>query len=118
MVSNCLLFLLFACTYSRENLGKLTWFFLQELLTKIKAINGMAPLFERYLKNFQDEGPLIHVIHCEMKDLLLFFMKRILEPKAVDGRTMKELQRLDIHENQLEVSQMDFGFSALDEVRK
>ena len=83
----------------------------------IKFLTGAAPLFEKYLTIFQDEGPLIHILFYKMKDLLIS-LKRFLKPSAVDKKLTKDLLKIDssdltIH---LEINKMDFGEEAKNQV--
>ena len=78
----------------------------------------MAPLFEKYLLIFQSEGPLVHRLFPEMKDLLAVIMKRFLNPTLTDGKLAKDLVAIDVSdpENQLLLKRMDFGHEAMSHV--
>ena len=80
-----------------------------ETLLQIKFLVGVAPIFTTYLKMFQAEGPLVHLMFVEMKSLLVKVMKRFLKAAVVDGKKATELKTLNVtdKENQLILKDMD-----------
>ena len=76
----------------------------------IKFLIGVAPLFEKYLTIFQDEGPLIHILFYKMKDLLISLMKPFLKPPAVDKKLTKDLLKIYSSDStiHLEINKMNF----------
>ncbi|XP_047132571.1 uncharacterized protein LOC124811258 isoform X3 [Hydra vulgaris] len=89
-----------------------------ELLVSIKFLIGLAPLFEKYLTIFQDEGPLVHILFYKMKNLLISLMKRFLQPNAVNGKLTKDLLKIDSSDStiHLDLNKMDFGEEAKNQV--
>ena len=55
-----------------------------------------------FLKHFQVEGPMIHVLFTELKNLLKMIMKQFIKSDAIDGISAKTLLGLDI-EKQKEI---------------
>ena len=80
----------------------------------IKFLIGVAPLFEKHLTIFQDEGPLIHILFYKMKHLLISLIKRFLKHSAVDKKLTKDLLKIDSLDStiHLEINKMDFGEEA------
>ena len=61
------------------------------MFIQIKFLVGVAPLLSKYLKVFQAEWPLVHVLYIEMKSLVTL-MKRFLEAGVVNEKKAMELQ--------------------------
>ena len=78
----------------------------------------MVPIFEKYLRLFQSEGPLVHIMFQEMKDVLTTIMKRFMKASVVDGKLTRELMELDIenNDNHLDYAHVDFGQEARSQV--
>ena len=91
---------------------------LQDVLLSIKFLLGVAPIFAKYLRIFQADGPLAHCIFGEMKILFTTVMKRFLKPSVVDGKLTKELIQVDPTDssNQLALHKIDFGAENMKEV--
>ena len=83
----------------------------------IKFLLGVAPIFEKYLRIFQADGPLAHCIFGEMKIILTAVVKRFLKPSVVDGKLTKELIQVDPTDssNQLALDKIDFGAETMKE---
>ena len=79
--------------------------FLKEnfLLIQIAFLIDVSTPFTRFLRYFQSQEPLIHIVYKEMKNLLLTVMKRFLKAEIVNKKTGKELLKIDVKkkENQL-----------------
>ena len=71
---------------------------------------GIAPLFEKYLKIFQSEEPLVHILYPEMKNVLIVLMKRLIKPALLKDKTVSELVKInfDKEENQLKLMKIDY----------
>ena len=82
----------------------------------IKFLLGLSPLFESYLRMFQTDEPLVHILYSEMRDLLTVLMKRFIKPSVMEGKSMKELLEIDAADenNQVEMKKIDFGKDAQD----
>ena len=91
-----------------------------ETLLQIKFLVGVAPIFTTYLKMFQAEGPLVHLMFVEMKSLLVKVMKRFLKAAVVDGKKDTELKTLNVtdKENQLILKDMDVGTEVVAQMKK
>ena len=91
-----------------------------ETLLQIKFLVGVAPIFTTYLKMFQAEGPLVHLMFVEMKSLLVKVMKRFLKAAVVDGKKATELKTLNVtdKENQLILKDMDVGTEVVAQMKK
>ena len=90
------------------------------MLIQIKFLVGVAPLLTKYLKVFQDEGPLVHVLFIEMKSLLVTLMKRFLKADVVNGKKAMELQTLVVTDeaNQLPLKEIDIGSEVTNQLKK
>ena len=81
------------------------------VLVQMNFLLGLTPLFDRFLKFFQREDPLVHILFSEMKDLLKSFMLRFLKSSTVDGlKTGKILLEFNVEKSDsqlidIEVSQ-------------
>lgn len=84
----------------------------------IKFLIGIAPVFDHYLTVFQQQGPLIHCMFSEMKNLLSTVMGRFIKPSLIRGTLVKDLVTLDVKNpsNHLELKKMDFGVEAKKQV--
>ena len=90
------------------------------MLIQIKFLVGVAPLLTKYLKVFQAEGPLVHVLFIEMKSLLVTLMKRFLKADVVNGKKAMELQTLVVTDeaNQLPLKEIDIGSEVTNQLKK
>ena len=83
-----------------------------EMLVFMKFPVCIAPLFEQYLKVFQSEGPLVHLMFTELKSLLTTLLKRFVISAVVDeAKEAKQLIDIDVEDtaNILDLSKIDFG---------
>ena len=71
----------------------------------------LEPLFKRFLKLFQKEEPLIHLIHEEMVELIKSFMRRFLKSDCFENKSCSSLEKLDVSklENQLPEKKIELG---------
>jgi hypothetical protein len=58
-----------------------------EMKIELNFIVELEPLFSRFLKMFQKEEPLIHVLHKEMVDLVKSFMRRFMKGACFEGKS-------------------------------
>ena len=86
----------------------------------IKSLLSIAPVFENYLIVFQGEGPLVHCMFSEMKNLMTTLMRRFLKPTEIDGKLAKELLSIDVKDPSYhhDLSKMDFGLEVKTQVCK
>lgn len=92
--------------------------YFQDTLVAIKFLIGIAPVFDHYLTIFQSQGPLVHCMYSEMKDLLSTILGRFLKPSLVQGVLAKDLVVVDVKDasNHKELSKMDFGMEVKTQV--
>ena len=57
---------------------------------------SVAPIFTKFLKKFQAEGPLVHILFTEMKETLESVILRFIKRKSIDGKTAKDVLKLDV----------------------
>ena len=63
----------------------------QETIVQLCFSNSIKPVFDRFLQMFQTEGPLIHILHQAIIDLLKQVMSRFLKQSVVKERLVNEL---------------------------
>ena len=81
-------------------------------LIQMNFLISLEPLYDRFLKLFQREDPLIHILYSEMKDLLKAFMLRFLMSSDVSVQnTGRKLLEVDIEEKDSQLSDMEIGQS-------
>ena len=82
-----------------------------ETIVQFCFLQSVKPIFDRFLQMFQTEGPLIHVLHQGMVDLLKQVMLRFLKQDVVKEKAVDELLKLDtkIIELQLKDEDLDIG---------
>ena len=56
----------------------------------------MKVVFDKFLKIFQMEGPLVHVLHSCMLLLLKQMIHRFLKQSAIEKKSVNELLKLDM----------------------
>ena len=85
----------------------------------MKFLINISPVFERFLKFFQQDAPLVHCLYSEMLSLLLTLLKGFIKANALDGLSAKQLLKLDVTttDNQLPKVDIDFGLDTEREVR-
>ena len=74
-------------------------------------LKSIKPVFDRFLQMFQIEGPLIHILHQAMLDLLKQVMSRFLKQSVVKERLVNELLKVDSKnmDFQLKDDELDVG---------
>ena len=82
-----------------------------ETIVQFCFLKSIKPVFDRFLQMFQTEGPLIHVLHQAMLDLLKQVMSRFLKQSVVKGRSVNELLKVDSKniDFQLKNDELDVG---------
>ena len=82
-----------------------------ETIVHFCFLQSVKPIFDRFLQMFQTKGPLIHVLHQGMVDLLKQVMLRFLKQDVVKEKAVDELLKLDtkIIELQLKDEDLDIG---------
>ena len=81
-------------------------------LIQMNFLISLEPLYDKFLKLFQREDPLIHILYSEMKDLLRAFMLRFLKNSVVSAQnTGKKLHEVDVEEKNSQLSDMEVGQS-------
>ena len=82
-----------------------------EMIVQLCFLKSIKPVFDRFLQMFQTEGPLIHVLHQAMLDLLKQVMSRFLRQSVVKGRSVNELLKVDSKniDFQLKNDELDVG---------
>ena len=83
----------------------------QETIVQFCFLQSVKPIFDRFLLMFQTKGPLIHVPHQGMVDLLKQVMLRFLKQDVVKEKAVDELFKLDtkVIELQLKDADLDIG---------
>ena len=82
------------------------------ILIQMNFLISLEPLYDRFLKLFQREDPLIHILYSEMKDLMRGFMLRFLKSSIVSAQnTGKKLLEVDVEEKDNQLSDMEIGQS-------
>ena len=66
-----------------------------ETVVQLCFLQSVKPIFDRFLQMFQTEGPLIHILHQAMVDLLKQVMLRFLKQDVVKEKAVDELLKLD-----------------------
>jgi hypothetical protein len=61
---------------------------------RLHFVATVSTAFESFLRIFQKEGPLVHVLHFSLKDLFMSFLKRFLKAENLDGKSVSELMTL------------------------
>ena len=66
-----------------------------ETMVQLYFLESLKPVFDQFLQLFQTEGPLIHILHQSMLQLLKQVMFRFLKQNVVQGKTVSELLKVD-----------------------
>ena len=82
-----------------------------ETIVQLCFLKSIKPVLDRFQQMFQTEGPLIHVLHQAMFDLLKQVMSRFLKQSVVKGRPVNELLKVDSKniDFQLKNDELDVG---------
>ena len=82
-----------------------------ETTVQLCFLKSIKPVFDRFLQKFQIEGPLIHILHQAMPDLLKQVISRFLKLSVVKERLVNELLKVDSKnmDFQLKDDELDVG---------
>ena len=82
-----------------------------ETIVQLCFLKSIKPVFDRFLQMFQTEGPLIHILHQAILDLLKQVMSRFLKQSVVKERLVNELLKVDSKnmDFQLKDDELDVG---------
>ena len=82
-----------------------------ETIVQLCFLKSIKPVFDRFLQMFQIEGPLIHILHQAMLDLLKQVMSRFLKQSVVKERLVNKLLKVDSKDMdfQLKDDELDIG---------
>ena len=95
-----------------------------ETKLQIAFLKNIAPLFQKYLPMFQTDGPMVHLIHHELKSLVRGTMERFVKKDAMIGASGKfstnSLINVDLtkQENLHTLDKMDVGDGVRDILKK
>ena len=80
-------------------------------LVQLRFLLNVAPIFIKFLTTFQQEGPLIHVLHSELSNLVRILMLRFVRAEAVGAKCGKQLKEIDLKkaENLHTLEDLDIG---------
>ena len=81
-------------------------------LIQINFLLSLSTLYDRFLRLFQREDPLVHILHSEMMNLQRSFMLRFLKGTVVDElKTGKKLKEFNIESSDSQRSDLEVGQS-------
>ena len=95
-----------------------------ETKMQIAFLRNISPLFQKYLTMFQTDGPMVHLIHHELKSLVRSTMERFVKKEAMIGASgkfnTKSLINVNLtkQENLLTLDKMDVGDGVRDILKK
>lgn len=80
-------------------------------LLEMKFLSSVSPLFTRFLAQFQQEGPLVHLLNSALCDLYRQLLMRFIRSDCVGNKTGRELMDIDIRssDNLRPLTEMDIG---------
>ena len=80
-------------------------------LVQLRFLLNVAPIFTKFLTTFQQEGPLVHVLHSELSNLVRMLMLRFVRAEAVGAKCGKQLKEIDLKkaENLRTLEDFDLG---------
>ena len=67
-----------------------------KVVAQITFLTECAAMFNEFILKFQTEGPMIHVLHGEIKSVLLQILRRIVKADAVNDLSAKRLKKLKL----------------------
>ena len=68
---------------------------------QIIFLTECAPMFNDFMLKFQSVGPMIHVLHSELKAVLLQLLRRIVSAEKVNGLSGRSLKTLKLDDSVL-----------------
>ena len=66
------------------------------VLVKLQFIADIAPLFTEFLELFQRRGPMVHVLHMALCDLMTKLMLRFLKTDVLSKKTGDQLCEIEV----------------------
>ena len=83
----------------------------RECLAQIQFLVCVGPLFEPFLKEFQKQQPLIHLLYQETSNILKSVMLRFVKQDAIGNKSGRKLKNIDVDDskNLLELHDMEIG---------
>ena len=92
----------------------------QSTLVYLEFLSDLCPILESYLALFQKEGPLVHVLHNKINELLRSVMLKYLKESCVNTLEGKDLVAIDIDnsENFRPIKDLDIGVGARKAISK
>ena len=90
------------------------------LPARLAFLLSMEPIFKKFLCVFQSEGPLIHLLRYEMRELLKSLMGRFLKSQVLKETEGKHLLTVEYSksDNLLSNSQIEVGENTRSAVSK
>jgi len=83
----------------------------KEYLAQIQFLVCVGHLFEPFMKEFQKQEPLIHLLYQETSSIFKSVMLRFVKQDAVGNKTGRELKNMDVYDskNLLDLKDMEIG---------
>lgn len=90
------------------------------LIVQLHFLASIKPVFDKYLRIFQTEGPLIHCLYSSIVDLIKTILYRFLKEDLIKGKTGQDLSKIDPTqtENKIQHEKIDIGKPARQELQK
>ena len=100
-------------TVEKNEKYKLIHGLLDKLLTlvQLRFLLNFAPIFIKFLTTFQQEGTLVHVLHCKLRNLVYMLMLRFVRTETVGAKCGKQLKEINLKkaENLRTLEDLDIG---------
>ena len=92
----------------------------QKVQLQISFLKTVAPVFTRFLRIFQGEGPLVHILYHELQSMLSTLMLRFLKADMINNKDGRSLLEIDVRnsEIQLDLEKMNVGVETLAILKK
>ena len=80
-------------------------------LLQLNFLAAVSPLFTSFLTLFQQEGPLVHLLHGALCDLYRLLLMRFIRSDCASNKTCKQLMEVDVRStaNLRPIIDMDIG---------
>ena len=94
-----------------ERYRRIMSFLTSETMVQLYFLESLKTVFDQFLQLFQTEGPLIHILHQSMLQLLKQVMFRFLKQSVVQGKTVSEMLKVDLKNvhHQLKDENLEIG---------
>ena len=78
---------------------------------QLQFVADIAPMFTKFLQDFQHEGCMIHVLYPAVRELMARSMLRFLQTQVVENKTGIELQKINVRnvKNMQTIQKMEIG---------